>query len=848
MSEQNKNRFEELKDLQMFLFNKYKLISASTYIPIVENKNKDATKKFEKIMMPGVILSGTKRSELTKPLIREVVTVKRKITPVNGFTIFTDNVILLDFDLYKMDDKGKTFFNTKFKNLINHTLSVKTPNDGIHLYFDLNEQQQTQLKKIKSVIDAYGVIGFDIKHINGVGFFFKMEGEYSIINKPDKLSQLPDEICEFIVKSTDKSVVKNNIKKKYDNSTEKKENSNVVTDESYYCEYTDEITQLLKFLKPEKYKTYNNFIVILFACHYEFYNYELFDQWAKTCPNYNAENNLTLWKSTHRTHSTPYTISTLYFHAKNDNPIEFNKYFEKERNKPTNIMYAENKVTDVLMAKYFYENYPNRFVFDKKTEELFYHDDFNVWNKIYQSKMYEFIENLEPMIVRDYNKRKHKLEMKIIKVSNMIDNDKEIPDDKLKILQKCISLSKDNLNNIKKIFSEICKYISMKKKMDVIAGMISRYYEIPQLSEKFDNINLDLFCFNNIAYDLKNKCFRLPKPDEFVSITTGYDYIDDINIEAEYEYLLKIISNMFELPEERDYILKYLSTALSGVINNETFMIWIGNASNGKGVLGRMMSGTLGSYYDTLDPNYFQENKNNQTGKADPEMANKIRTRFILSSEPDSNIPLRGAVFKKLTGGDQIQCRNLFKGCFSFIPHFKIVLQTNTEPIIDALDTGVIRRMLYIRFPYVFTDNPTQPFQKQIDKTIKERLPQIKYKIAFFHLLLHYYYLPNVEIPPSFLQHNNQYVANCNPVNEFITNCCERVNGAKTERKRFYEIFLAYNTDNRGIKIKKFLSDLRSLNINVDKKSDSIRFVENIIVKPEFIPENLKEVTAESIA
>lgn len=42
--------------------------------------------------------------------------------------------------------------------------------------------------------------------------------------------------------------------------------------------------------------------------------------------------------------------------------------------------------------------------------------------------------------------------------------------------------------------------------------------------EKLDTINPYLFGFKNGVYDLKNKTFRLPTPEEYISCTCKYKY------------------------------------------------------------------------------------------------------------------------------------------------------------------------------------------------------------------------------------------------------------------------------------------------------------------------------------
>ncbi|KAJ3054384.1 hypothetical protein HK102_011530 [Quaeritorhiza haematococci] len=85
-------------------------------------------------------------------------------------------------------------------------------------------------------------------------------------------------------------------------------------------------------------------------------------------------------------------------------------------------------------------------------------------------------------------------------------------------------------------------------------------------SEDFaDNLdkNRDLLAFNNGVYDLKKGAFRAAEPEDYLTITVGYDFEAkrDAVVEAKiHDFLDKVFPN----PEIKKYTLKFLASTLAG--------------------------------------------------------------------------------------------------------------------------------------------------------------------------------------------------------------------------------------------------------------------------------------------
>jgi len=204
----------------------------------------------------------------------------------------------------------------------------------------------------------------------------------------------------------------------------------------------------------------------------------------------------------------------------------------------------------------------------------------------------------------------------------------------------------------------------------------------------------------------------------------------------------------------------------------EKFWIWIGNGRNGKGVLRDLVLQTLGNYYDTIEIDYLTPQKVD-AGRADPVMAKKKNCRMCISSEPEQGVSLRCGKIKQLTGRDEVEVRFLKENTFKFVPVFKLIVLTNYEPTIDGFDGGIGARVNLMTFMNKFVEkpDPKNKHEKLIDKSLKDRLGSLEYKLAFFDILLEHFQKYKSEgliLPTRFKADTEEYLRKNDPVSTFL--------------------------------------------------------------------------------
>ena len=247
-----------------------------------------------------------------------------------------------------------------------------------------------------------------------------------------------------------------------------------------------------------------------------------------------------------------------------------------------------------------------------------------------------------------------------------------------------------------------------------------------------------LIGFENGVNDLDAGCFRDGRPDDYVSMSTGYDYAmeDDVEVQAD---IARFIDSIMPTSAMAEYLMRVLAYLLHGCKFMETIWFFTGKSGrNGKGVLCTLLKACLGNYYYEPSSELFTTTIKN-FGAANPELANSRGKLAMVSSEPaDAD----GATFKvnKLKnwrGNDTIQARDLYESIVSFRPKFAIILVMNDKPMLDKMDPAISKTLRIIEFPFEFTEHPVPPSHKLIDSGIKGRFERgLKYKRQFMRMLL----------------------------------------------------------------------------------------------------------------
>lgn len=245
-------------------------------------------------------------------------------------------------------------------------------------------------------------------------------------------------------------------------------------------------------------------------------------------------------------------------------------------------------------------------------------------------------------------------------------------------------------------------------KSHVMRECQEQFYD-PKLLEQLDE-NKYLLGFENGVYDFKNKVFRDGEPEDYISFTTGTNYVpfdskndEHCRIKEEIDdFFIKVFPN----EELRKYMWEHAASCLIGEQRNQKFNIYTGVGGNGKSIFVDLMNLVLGDYADKLNIALVTQ-KRKGIGGPTPEIAKLKGKRYISMDEPSENDVLNEGVMKQMVGGDEMEGRGCYdKKMTKFYPQFELVCCTNHLFTVKSNDKGTWRRIRQVDFASEFLDPP----------------------------------------------------------------------------------------------------------------------------------------------
>ena len=291
----------------------------------------------------------------------------------------------------------------------------------------------------------------------------------------------------------------------------------------------------------------------------------------------------------------------------------------------------------------------------------------------------------------------------------------------------------------------------LPKLMRLLRGMTSKggaFNDIvrqllPLVKQTKDTFNKQeyLLGFENGLVDLRTKEFREYEYDDYMTITTKYDYKEvnygysdegddylernedgelcyDITAEDIREWtenrklrdeLVNIVETIQPDADQRILYLQVLASGLDGRPYQKLFL-FNGQGGNGKGFTGSMMGKSLGDYYYQAPNGILKDAEKSNTPS--PDMYNCMNKRYINFKEVGGLIKV--AMMRNLTGGGDFTGRLLHSNPVQFKMTSTFVMEFNNAPDLDGKpQASDYRRLTHIDYPINFTDD-----ENKIDKII----------------------------------------------------------------------------------------------------------------------------------
>lgn len=443
------------------------------------------------------------------------------------------------------------------------------------------------------------------------------------------------------------------------------------------------------------------------------------------------------------------TIRSLAYWAKQDNPLEYEIYMYKEfKNTLKNNM--GNNTWKI--ATTFHNKYADVFVCSCIKNNIWWKFNGTRWSKINDACDLKILLSKE--FADEYHKEAADLNNKMTTIKD--------EDERLLLHEKI-----KTLNNI----AERLMNITFKKK---IIEEASALFLDTEFESKLDS-NINLIGFEEGVYDLELNKFREGKPDDYISLSTKNNYMKYTEKMPYLKNIIRFFNQVLPNQNVRNYLLKVLSTCLSGETKEEKLYILTGSGSNGKSLTMDLMAAALGDYYMSC-PITILTRKRGTSNETSPEKVRMKGKRCGVFQETDDGDKINVGIMKEFTGGDKILVRDLYKGAadmIQFKPQIKLILTCNQLPNVPSNDDGTWRRLRVIEFNSKFTSTPDPSKDNEflIDTNLKQSINA--WAPTFISYLLHIYIeykkMPYLEDPIEVQASTNQYKKDNDRFIEYIT-------------------------------------------------------------------------------
>ncbi|MGI8729220.1 MAG: DNA primase family protein [Solirubrobacteraceae bacterium] len=238
----------------------------------------------------------------------------------------------------------------------------------------------------------------------------------------------------------------------------------------------------------------------------------------------------------------------------------------------------------------------------------------------------------------------------------------------------------------------------------------------PELVLTADKLDADPWLLNtpNGTIDLRTGNVREHVADDHITKITGTT-IEPMATPRWDAYLATTFGGDIALI---DCFQRRIGYTLSGDTREQVMFLAVGDGENGKTTGMEAIAAMAGDYATAADPATFTTAASDRAARSD--LARLRGARLVSGDEIDTGAQLAESLVKRLTGGDRITARFLYRDEFEFRPVMKLWLTVNRLPRVDGDDHAIWRRLQVIPF----TVRIQRP-DKALPRKLRAELPGI---------------------------------------------------------------------------------------------------------------------------
>ncbi|MGR3608689.1 MAG: DNA primase family protein [Sulfitobacter sp.] len=331
---------------------------------------------------------------------------------------------------------------------------------------------------------------------------------------------------------------------------------------------------------------------------------------------------------------------------------------------------------------------------------------------------------------------------------------------------------------------KLAKQLLTATKVKKVFELISSDACVLRRADEFDQA-LGMINLPNGLYNLENGDLAPHSPSDNLTKITGAPFDPSATCPHFDAFLAQTLD-----AEEQAFVMRLFGYALFGNPKEHVFAIFHGAGRNGKSTLLEAISFVLGDYASTAEPSTFIKQKGAGIRN---DLARLKGARVVCTSELSSGEILDTALVKRVTGGEKLAARALFKEHFEFKPEFVMFMATNALPVIDGGDRALERRLILVPFSKTVAVD-------QIDPDLPVRL-QGEASGILNRLLAGYadYKSNRLDAPLSVKKEIAKYIAHSDLIQNFLEEYCSLSEDGKCSAIDLYRAHVRWSQAN-GVK------------------------------------------------
>ncbi|MBQ8983282.1 MAG: DNA primase [Lachnospiraceae bacterium] len=370
---------------------------------------------------------------------------------------------------------------------------------------------------------------------------------------------------------------------------------------------------------------------------------------------------------------------------------------------------------------------------------------------------------------------------------------------------------------------DVAKLSCIRNRENMIRDAKDCYY--------FSNEELDqndyLLNVQNGILDLSGNdpVFMPHDPDLLLSKICNAEYDPSAICKEWNKFLLEVMEGDVD---KIHYLQKICGLSLTGNAEQESCFILFGSTTrNGKSTFCETIIYLLGDYALTMKPETLAVKPNADSRQASGDIARLAGCRLVNASEPPKKMLFDTALLKSLLGRDSITARHLHQREFSFVPKFKLIMNTNYLPTINDDTVFGSGRINVVSFDRHFSE-------AEQDKKLKVRLQDRKELSGILNWCiegLRLYREEGLEPPETVKNATDTYRSDSDKIGGFLAECLVHT-GRNSKAKDVYEVYSkwcadnGYGCENKG----NFFSELKTKGVFATSGTVNGSTVRNIVL------------------